>query len=155
MVLAYQELPTEIKDTIEGLNAVHDMWPSFGYRIKPDNRVRERAKNPPIEHPIVLIHPLSQERILYVNPGFVTHICNFRNKYPRSMCTEYKIGASRLLLYLFEQSQIPEYQMRLHWEVDTVVVWDNLATQHYAISDYFPAIRQMRRLTIKGGDLTV
>jgi taurine dioxygenase len=41
--------------------------------------------------------------------------------------------------------------MRLKWEKDTVVVWDNYSTQHYAVLDYFPQRREMVRATIRGG----
>ena len=52
--------------------------------------------------------------------------------------------------YLLRQATIPEYQMRLHWEPDTLVIWDNRSTQHYAVQDYFPAVRRMMRATVVG-----
>jgi taurine dioxygenase len=76
------------------------------------------------------------------------HIYDYRRKYPATEGAQYKTTAAELLLYLLKQSQIPEYQMRLHWSPNTVVMWDNYATQHYALSDYYPAVRRMARTTI-------
>jgi taurine dioxygenase len=62
---------------------------------------------------------------------------------------------SRALLdLLFHQALVPEYQYRLHWEPDTLAMWDNRSTQHYAIHDYYPQRRYMERVTIGGGPVT-
>ena len=55
-----------------------------------------------------------------------------------------------LLDLLIRQPKIPEFQVRVRWEPDTIVFWDNRAVQHYAISDYYPEIRHMMRATIIG-----
>jgi taurine dioxygenase len=58
---------------------------------------------------------------------------------------------SRALLdFLYAQARIPEYQFRFHWEVNSMVFWDNRALQHYAANDYYPQRRTMHRVTIKG-----
>jgi taurine dioxygenase len=82
--------------------------------------------------------------------GFTTHICDYRRKFPTTEGAQYKTAAAELLLLLLRQSQIPEYQMRLRWAPNTVVFWDNFATQHYALSDYYPAVRRVARTTILG-----
>jgi taurine dioxygenase len=150
MALAYEKLPDEIKQRIEGLHAVHDMMPNFGHRFPVEEHDRLRAENPPMVHPVVVTHPGSGEKLLYVNTGFTTHICDYRRKFPTTEGAQYKTSAAELLLLLLRQSQIPEYQMRLRWTPNTVVFWDNFATQHYALSDYYPAIRRVARTTILG-----
>ena len=55
-----------------------------------------------------------------------------------------------LLEYLYRQAAYPEYQMRLRWAPNTIAMWDNRSTQHYAIQDYFPAVRRMMRATVIG-----
>ncbi len=39
---------------------------------------------------------------------------------------------------------------RFRWEANSIAFWDNRASQHYAASDYFPAVRVMERVTIAG-----
>ena len=61
-----------------------------------------------------------------------------------------RFGELELLSYLLRQATIPEFQVRLKWQPNTIAFWDNRATQHYAIQDYFPQIRRMMRATIVG-----
>ena len=58
--------------------------------------------------------------------------------------------SNHLMNYLFSQTLIPEYQVRIRWRPGTVAVWDNRATQHYAVHDYYPEPRKMARATIVG-----
>ena len=46
-----------------------------------------------------------------------------------------------LLKHLYAQAAIPEYQCRFRWQANSIAFWDNRAGQHYAASDYFPAVR--------------
>ena len=59
-------------------------------------------------------------------------------------------GSSGLLQYLISQAAIPEYQVRWRWEPNSVAIWDNRATQHYAVMDYPPCHRKMERAGIIG-----
>ncbi len=59
-------------------------------------------------------------------------------------------GASDLLRYLVMQAYIPEYQVRWRWKPDSVAIWDNRITQHYAVMDYPPCHRKMERAGIVG-----
>ncbi|HVV92168.1 MAG TPA: TauD/TfdA family dioxygenase [Hyphomicrobiales bacterium] len=153
MAAAYEGLADDVKARIEGLHAMHDMMPNFGHRFPVAEHNRLRQENPATAHPVVLTHPDTGEKILYVNTGFTTHIVDYRRKYPTTEGAQYKTFAAELLLFLLRQAQIPEYQMRLRWERNTVVFWDNLATQHYALSDYYPKTRRMARTTILGKPL--
>nr|WP_233272810.1 TauD/TfdA family dioxygenase [Paraburkholderia acidisoli] len=150
MALAYEGLPAAIREAIDNLHAVHDMLPGFIDRIAVEKRCAIRAEFPPVVHPVVRVHPESGEKILYVNEGFTTHLLNFTESVAFRGMPEFATGARALLDYLFDQARRPEYQMRLRWQKNTVVFWDNRATQHYAIQDYFPAVRRMMRATITG-----
>jgi taurine dioxygenase len=55
-----------------------------------------------------------------------------------------------ILGLLYEQSKTPEYQFRLHWEPDTLCMWDNAGVQHYASNDYWPHRRRMERVAVIG-----
>jgi taurine dioxygenase len=55
-----------------------------------------------------------------------------------------------LLQQLYLRACFPEYQRRFHWRAGDVAFWDNRATQHYAVSDYYPNRRVMERITVIG-----
>lgn len=61
-----------------------------------------------------------------------------------------KDESDALLKHLYAQAAIPEYQCRFRWEQDSIAFWDNRASQHYAASDYWPAVRRMERVTVIG-----
>ena len=56
----------------------------------------------------------------------------------------------QLLQYLISQAHIPEYQVRFRWKPNSVAMWDNRSTQHYAVMDYPPCHRKMERAGIVG-----
>ena len=151
MEQAYEQLPEARKQQIAGLYAVHDILPSFGARMTPAEQAQARGKYPPVVHPVVRTHPESGQKILYVNETFVTHFANFSSNFA-SFRSANEIHAQQqdLMNYLLRQPAILEYQMRLHWEPNTIAMWDNRSTQHYAIQDYFPAVRRMHRATVVG-----
>ncbi|SPA39627.1 Alpha-ketoglutarate-dependent taurine dioxygenase [Cupriavidus taiwanensis] len=150
MVAAYEALPQEIKDLIGQLHAVHDAMPTFGQAITGSRYDEMRAKYPPMVHPVVRTHPETREKILFVNEGFTTHLANYVRVRPYRIGSDGRMAEMDLLHYLFRQAAAPEYQVRLKWRPNTVALWDNRSTQHYAISDYHPAVRHMNRATIIG-----
>lgn len=150
MVAAYENLPESLKPRLAMLEAVHDLMPAFGSRMTPEQREANRDLFPPVVHPVVRTHPESGEKILYVNEAFTTHLANYTTAWDPRVGADFKVAEMDLLCYLLRQATIPEYQMRLHWEPNTIVIWDNRATQHYAIQDYFPAVRRMMRATVIG-----
>ena len=150
MVLAYERLPRHIKQRIESLRAKHSIEHSFGGGMSPEDRAKLSEANPTVEHPVVRTHPDTGEKVLFVNQGFTTHFVNFHNNEDVRYGQDFTIEANNLLNYLVRQAEIPEYQVRLRWRPNTIAIWDNRATQHYAIHDYYPAGRKMMRATIVG-----
>lgn len=150
MALAYEQLPAWRKEQIAELRAVHDLMPGFGSRMTPERRAEVARLFPPVSHPVVRTHPETGEKILYVNSTFVTHLENFSQVHTMRGSYEVYHEKQALLEYLYRQPAIQEYQMRLRWRPHTIAFWDNRSTQHYAIQDYFPAVRRMLRATIVG-----
>ena len=150
MAAAYANLPEDVKERLAGLYAVHDVMPAFGARMTPQECEVNRHKFPPAMHPVVRTHPESGEKILYVNEAFVTHLANYNQVAEVRMGFDFRLGEMDLLQYLYRQAATPEYQVRLRWRPNTIAFWDNRSTQHYAIQDYFPAVRRMMRATIIG-----
>ena len=98
---------------------------------------------------MVRTHPETGEKVLFVN-AFTTHFTNFHNATNVRYGQDYAPGASDLLQYLISQAQIPEYQVRWRWKPNSMAMWDNRSTQHYAVMDYKPCFRKMERAGIMG-----
>ena len=149
MVLAYENLPGHIKAIVHELEAVHDLLPGFADRIAKEEQSALRSKYPAQTHPVIRTHPETREKILYVS-SWTTHISNYIATGFFLGMPELQSGALSLLQYLVDQAKHPEYQVRLKWRPNTVAFWDNRSTQHYAVQDYFPAVRKMMRATVIG-----
>jgi taurine dioxygenase len=139
MGAAYDGLPDDVKERLDGLVAVHDWWDSFGVSMAPEQRDALRPHFPPVEHPVVRTHPETGRKTIYVNRIFTSHIVGLDPD-----------ESDHLLEYLYHQAEYPEYQCRFKWTAGALAIWDNRATQHYASSDYFPARRVMERITVIG-----
>lgn len=150
MAAAYENLSPEMKSRIARLRAVHDAMPTFGQALTEERYDEMRKKYPPMSHPVVRTHPESGEKILFVNEGFTTHLANYAKEQPYRIGSDFRLGEMDLLQYLYRQAAAPEYQVRLRWQPNTIAFWDNRSTQHYAVQDYFPAVRQMMRATVIG-----
>jgi taurine dioxygenase len=143
MYAAYEGLKDEVKEKIEGRFALHD-FAHFrtGMRkrgVSEDEIEAFNKQYPSVEHPIVRTHPETGRKGLYVNAGFTQHIVGMDEQESKS-----------LLKHLYAQAAIPEYQCRFRWRNNSIAFWDNRASQHYAASDYWPAVRRMERVTIVG-----
>ena len=139
MAAAYEGLPDAVRDRIDGLTAVHDFAGSFGQAMSTADLAKMQAQYPPAEHPVVRTHPETGQRAIYVNEIFTSHIVGLD-----------PAESDELLHLLCAQARIPEYQCRFRWKPGSVAFWDNRSTQHYAVSDYWPARRVMERVTIVG-----
>ena len=150
MVLAYEKLPEAVRRDIADLVASHSFEATFGAAQPAERRLAMKAQYPDVEHPVVRTHPETGEKILYVN-AFTTHFVNYFNPHRVRCGQDYTRGGAELLQYLIGQAGIPEYQVRWRWRPNSVAIWDNRATQHYAVRDYPPCVRKMDRAAIVGG----
>ena len=87
-------------------------------------------------HPVVRTHPVTGRKLVYVNPNFTDHIKGL----PRQ-------ESDALLSLLFARFQRPEFQARRRWQKNTLAIWDNRATIHYAVSDPGVQHRLLHRVT--------
>ena len=139
----YEALPSEIKKYLKTLKAVHDMGDfrntyTNNEPIGAAHKLNEGHKKFGSSiHPIVKTHPVTNNNYIYINPGFTTHIVGLN-----------ATDSSNLLNYLFNFMNKPEFQIRFKWTNNTVAMWDNRCTMHYAIGDYMPHKRTMHRVTI-------
>jgi len=138
----YDALPDFLREYLEELEAAHSFehsgWPQF-FLSQPDGAAlyrKARAEHLPVVHPVIRTHPVTARKLVYVNPNFTDRILGLQ-----------RVESDALLTLLFGYFEKPEFQARLRWEKNTVAVWDNRATQHYAVGDYHPAHRLMHRVT--------
>ena len=145
MYLAYENLSQSMKGFLEGLSAVHDYshaYDTYFAKLKerPPLTAEQRARTPPVQHPVIRTHPVTGRKALYVNPGFTTGFVGM----PEEECRP-------LLDFLFRHSTRPEFIYRHQWHVHDLIFWDNRCTMHYALADYdFSVRRHMHRTTIAG-----
>jgi taurine dioxygenase len=149
MVLAYENLPEHVKSQIAGLRARHSIEATFGAAMPIEKRLALKAQFPDAEHPVVRIHPDTGEKVLFVN-AFTTHFTNYHTAERVRFGQDFSQSGTELLRYLISQAYIPEYQVRWRWTPNSVAIWDNRSTQHYAVMDYPPCHRRMDRATIIG-----
>lgn len=133
MSAAYDALPDALKQRLEGKTALHDFskfWDMMRQRpgsTRPPLTPAQRAAKPPVSHPVVIRHPISGRRALYVNPGYAVRI----NELPEA-------DSAALLEMLFAHQTQDRFRYVFHWQVGDVLVWDNLRVIHQAVADYGP-----------------
>ena len=149
MAAAYERLPEHVKTQIAGLRARHSIEASFGAAMPIEKRLALKAQFPDAEHPVVRTHPETGEKVLFVN-AFTTHFTNFHTAENVRFGQDYSPGASQLLTYLISQAYVPEFQVRWRLRKNSVAIWDNRCTQHYAVQDFWPAVRNLERAGIIG-----
>lgn len=164
MYAAYDNLSDGFKQMLGGLNAVHSAAHIFGsgpgtyatatdaaapvegHESKSDGRIGNAAVAdvmPEVIHPVVITHPLSGKKALYVNPAFTVRFEGWTEEESRP-----------LMQQLFAECARPEYTHRFEWTPGSIAFWDNRATWHWALNDYQGQRRVMHRITVEGGPLS-
>ena len=140
---AYDALSAPLRRMLDGLRAVHDFRHGFRESLaEPGGEERLAgavAANPPVSHPVIRRHPETGARGIYVNPLFTTHIEGLTNPESRD-----------ILNFLYRHQVTPEFTVRLSWEPNTAVIWDNRSVLHKPVNDFFPQHRKLHRVTIAG-----
>jgi taurine dioxygenase len=150
-VAAYQQLPQPLQELADNLWAVHNN--AFDYAQVDPAKLAAAEANPEAvlkyaaefhsthfetHHPVVRVHPETGERALLLG-AFAKSILGVN-------------GAESQALFRIFQDRVTwlENTIRWNWELGDVAMWDNRATQHYAVSDYGDQPRSMRRITLAG-----
>jgi len=144
--LAYEQLSKKMKNFLSKLQAVHSIvMTSTKEEILSEQGLSRFAKMqkalPPVEHPVIKIHPETGKKCIYVNEAFTSHITGLNHN-----------ESDSLLDFLYKHLHNPDFQCRFIWEKNSIAFWDNQVTQHFAVGDYNTK-RIMHRLTIKGTKL--
>jgi len=140
---AFSDLDKSMQEQLEKLNAIHSFEHGFRESLAEEGgreRLAQALKdNPPISHPVVKVHPITNKKILYVNRLFTSHI--------QDMDTN---ASEELLEFLFNHIQKDKFVYRFSWESNSIAFWDNRSVLHKPVNDYWPQLRRMERITIEG-----
>jgi taurine dioxygenase len=147
MYAAYEGLSNELKAKIDGLRAVHSNAHVFGKEggYKNTDKAASFANAELVGeavHPVVITHPESGRKALYVNPAFTTHFVGQTAE-----------ESSALLMQLYAHAIRKEFTCRFQWRKGSIAFWDNRCTWHFALNDYQGQERLMHRITVEGSPL--
>ena len=130
---AAADLPPAMLARLEGLTATHDLEMYWEYMRREKGSARPpmtpemRAQRPPVHHPVLMTHPITGRKVLYVNPGFTACIDGLPEAESRALLTE-----------LLDHVMQPKYRYVHEWAVGDLLLWDNLGSWHFARPDYGP-----------------
>ena len=144
MGAAYDSLSDGLKQTLDTLRAVHSadhVYQPGGYYSKTDQaeELTGQELSTRAVHPVVIRHPVTGRKLLYVNAGFTLYFEGWTRE-----------ESLPLLSYLYSVARREEFQCRLQWRPGSVAIWDNRATWHLAMNDYHGHRRVMHRITLTG-----
>lgn len=135
MHLAYEMLSPAMRIFLDDLTAIHDDAVAWQGHTPPAGSVLPRN-----EHPVVICHPETGRKLLFVNPAYTSHIVQLSGDESRALLDMlFDVVAHRTML-----------SCRVRWTPNTLVFWDNRCVQHHAIWDYYPHARYGQRVAIKG-----
>ena len=147
LAAAYDALPEPLKKRIAGLRAVHSNAHLYGenglYRLTDlADQLGGMDRVGDATHPVVIRHPESGRKVLYVNPG---HTIQFE---------DWDFDRSRSLLdELYAHVNQSQFTSNFNWLPGSVTFWDNRRTWHMADNDYQGQMRLMHRITLAGTGL--
>ncbi|MDG1463451.1 MAG: TauD/TfdA family dioxygenase [Gammaproteobacteria bacterium] len=144
---AYETLSDQMKDMISDLVAYHDLTKTYRpedmrTKVGAERFVSTYEKSPPIEQPLVQVHPETGRKMLYLSELTTTSIKGLHQH-----------ESDAILKMLFNHLDWKELHCRFYWEPNSIAMWDNRCTCHYAVRDYEEP-REMHRVTIIGDVLT-
>jgi alpha-ketoglutarate-dependent taurine dioxygenase len=138
---AYDALSPMMRDWLAEASAVHIVPAGFKEGINlveygPDAEARFDAEYPPREWPLVIAHPETGRKALFVNPGYIVHIRGLKR--PESHA---------LIRFLCRHVASLNFVYRHHWRAGDLVLWDELTALHRAPDDFAPHDRKVVRVT--------
>jgi taurine dioxygenase len=144
MAAAYEALDDMMKERIGDLKARHGNAHVFGEASEYRKAIGDRYTNADqagqtAVHPVVLRHPETGAKGLYVNPGFTLEIVDMEAEESKA-----------LLQQLYAHIMQDRFHHRHDWREGDLAMWDNRATWHYALNDYQGHRRYLNRITIEG-----
>jgi taurine dioxygenase len=147
MYSAYETLPEEVKQRIEGLQGIHAASKLKNKRVQvskdrpgANDFYASRLGRPNVTHSIVMVHPATGRKALYISPRFTIGIVGMP-----------EAEADELLDLLFDHQLKMQFQYHHKWHDNDVVMWDNRCLLHRAGGGYeYPNIRLLHKTVVAG-----
>lgn len=137
---AYDLLDPLLANYLETLTAIHDVetqgYLTLAYHDLAQ-RAAEREKHPPIEVPLIRVHPETGRKQIFVNELYTLRILGVTRR-----------TSQALLDVLFDVLSAPEVQTRHHWEDGVALIWDNRTVQHRGVPDFGRQRRVLHRALV-------
>lgn len=147
-VAAYDSLPAPLKALVDNLWALHTN--DYDYAAQAERAEEQQDKESVFtrgeftrilfqtEHPVVRVHPETGERSLVLG-HFVKSFVGLNTAESHALFQLLQARVTKL-----------ENTVRWTWAEGDVAIWDNRATQHYAVADFDHQYREVRRITVAG-----
>ncbi len=141
MYAAYEALSDHMQRFLSSLTAIHDVTFRLGAGILKQRGAEALGRlmetTPPVEHPVVRTHPETGRKLLFVSELMTAEIVGMS-----------PAESAALLEFLRQHTYQPELQCRFRWRKHSIAFWDNRASIHRGINDFWPAHRLMHRVAI-------
>ena len=131
--LAWQTLPAPLRKMLAGTNCTHAI--AHGYPeadFGADLIAKLNKDHPATSHPCGIHHPFSGEQVLYTSSSFTFGMDGLN-----------PAQAAAVLGVLNQHISVEAHRVRVSWNANDVLIFDNLALQHFAAADYFPETRRI------------
>ena len=141
-IAAWEGLSEQMQGWLEGMRALHWHGPHFAGNFGLESMGSEAVARferafPPVEHPVVIRHPETGRRALFVNPSYTVRLVGL------------EAGESEALLdFLFRHVTRSGFQLRHHWHPRDLVLWDERSTLHLAPTDFGIHPRRLVRVAV-------
>ena len=139
MHAAYDALPAETKARIDDLGAIHTYQSRRNRSPVPERSEEEKARTPPVTHPLVRTHPETGRKALYLNPNRIDRVSGMPLAEGDSLLDE-------LIAHATQAAFVHVHAWRRH----DIVIWDNRCTMHRASAHEGDHPRRLLRILIEG-----
>lgn len=138
---AYDLLDPLLANYLETLTAIQSFdaqgFLTYAYSHDPVKLAEQRAVNPPMETPVIKVHPETGKKQIFVNELYTMRIAGLS-----------PVASQSILNLLFDVIKSPEIQTRYRWEAGAALIWDNRTVQHRGVYDFGTARRLLHRAVV-------
>lgn len=138
---AYEDLDDEMKQRLDGLQAVHSYDTVRAPGRAPERSAVEKQETPDVVHPLLRTHEDTGRKAIYFNPNRTDHIVGMD-----------RTSSDELLDWLYTHITQPKYRYDHAWRPGDILLWDNRCLIHSVNTDFPVGEKRLhQRILLKGG----